>query len=79
MNREFIRPTLAPMRAEQQVHLVRAAEEASELIKEVAKALRFGIDNRYPADGPTNAEKIVAEFCDIEQALIDACLIPEEP
>lgn len=76
MNREFIRPSLADVDDPAlQVHLSRAAEEASELVKEAMKALRFGLQNRYPADGPTNAEKIVAEFRDIESALVDAGLI----
>lgn len=72
MNPEFIKPSLAIVDARVQVALARVAEEASEVIKEAMKALRFGVNNRYPADGPTNAEKIVAEFRDLEQALIDA-------
>lgn len=76
MNRAFILPTLhQELDGERQVSLARAAEEASELVKEAMKALRFGLENRYPADGPTNAEKIVAEFRDIEAALVDAGLL----
>jgi len=63
------------MLAEQQVAIVRVMEEASELQKECAKALRFGLSNRYPAKGLTNAEKIVAEFRDVESALMDAGVI----
>lgn len=76
VTRVFIHDALADVPGPQQVALARAAEECAELTKEAMKALRFGIHNRYPADGPTNAEKIVAEFRDIEAALIDAGLLP---
>lgn len=76
MNREFIHGDLAgSVTGEQRVALVRATEEAAELQKEVAKALRFGIENRYPAEGPTNAEKIRAELDDLHAALADAGII----
>lgn len=71
MNREFIYRSLADQHGAKQVALARVAEECSELAKEAMKALRFGIENRYPASDPTNAEKMAAEYRDIEQALLD--------
>lgn len=80
MNREFIHSTLdQSIPGEKQVALSRVAEEAAELTKEAMKALRFGLENRYPPDGPTNAEKIVAEFEDVARALADAGLLVPTP
>lgn len=75
MNPDHIHPYLAALPGAQQVALVRVAEEASEVIKEVAKALRFGVNNRYPDTGPTNAEKILAEYSDLTEALKDAGIL----
>lgn len=78
MNRDFIHKTLAAnVPGDQQVALARVAEEASELTKEAMKALRFGIHNRYPKGDPTNAEKMRAEFADIEHALVHAGILSE--
>lgn len=49
------------------------AEEGGEVAKECSKALRFGLDDKLTidpngprgTDGPTNAEKIGAEFVDM--------------
>ena len=46
--------------------LVCLAEECSEVEKNIAKSLRFGLDNRWPETGPgTNQEKIAAELVDV--------------
>lgn len=67
---EYIRPDLAEsVTPAERVALVRVMEEASELVKECAKALRFGLGNRYPNDGPTNAEKMASEYADLRGAL----------
>lgn len=72
MKRKYLHADLAPsLTGKERVALVRVMEEAAELQKEAAKALRFGLANRYPKRGPTNAQKMVAEFSDIEAALID--------
>lgn len=73
MNREFIHAELSThVDGPTQVALARVAEECGELAIEAMKSLRFGLQNRYPANGPTNAQKLVAEYRDIEHALIDA-------
>lgn len=77
MNRAFILSSLHEADGARQVALARAAEEASELTKEAMKALRFGLENRYPETGPTNAQKIAAEFYDLLEALNDAGLLPQ--
>lgn len=80
MNAEYVLDRLDPsVDAKVQVSLARAAEEASELTKEAMKGLRFGLQNRFPAEGPTNAEKIIAEFEDIARALADAGLLVPTP
>jgi len=38
------------------------AEECAEVVIECSKANRFGLGGCYPADGPSNAEKILTEF-----------------
>lgn len=79
MRPEFIHPALANLHGAQQVALVRVTEECAELAKEAGKALRFGPDNRYPDDGPTNVEKMRAEFDDVRAALVDAGVLPQRP
>lgn len=54
------------------------AEECIEIAKETSKALRFGVDDRYPIDSDeNNAESIVKEFYDLN-AVMDL-LYEEEP
>lgn len=47
--------------------LVCLAEECSEVIKDVSKSLRFGLEDRNVLDptGPTNLERLVAELNDL--------------
>ena len=47
--------------------LVVLSEECSEVIKEVSKALRFGLEDCNPNinDGVTNSEKITKEIADL--------------
>lgn len=78
MTPEFVHAKLADLPGPQQVALARVAEEAAELSKEAMKALRFGIENRYPAEGPTNAQKMAAEFSDLQTALVDAGVLRAE-
>ena len=63
------------------------AEECAEVAKECGKALRFGTDDKITMDpkgprgteGPTNAEKIAAELCDlfaVAQMLTDKGVLP---
>lgn len=79
MNRSFIHDRLADAIPNQQVALVRVTEECAELAKEAGKALRFGPENRYPAEGPTNVEKMRSEFDDVRAALVDAGVLPDRP
>lgn len=79
MKPEFIMCALAPIPEPRQVAFVRVAEECAELAKEAGKALRFGPDNRYPHDGPTNVEKMRAEFEDVRAALVDAGVLNPRP
>jgi len=53
--------------------LVILAEECSEVAKETAKALRFGLDDKEPGQEKTNREKIAAEFNDLF-AVMNMCL-----
>lgn len=61
--------------------LVILNEECAEVIKEVSKALRFGLDDKEPNQDKTNREKIVIELNDIftiVQMLIVDNIIKEE-
>ena len=49
--------------------LIIAQEEAAEVIQEIAKIFRFGIDDRH-RDGMTHREKLTAEVGDL-LAMID--------
>ena len=51
------------------------AEEASEIIKDVSKSLRFGLDdvNVLDPDGPSNRQRIVNELNDFI-ALVEMCV-----
>lgn len=46
----------------QQLLLIQLGEELSEVQQSIAKALRFGLDSRYPDEAPSNAQDIVQEF-----------------
>jgi NTP pyrophosphatase (non-canonical NTP hydrolase) len=71
-------------------HLIAClAEECGEVAKECMKALRFGLDDKVTRDpngprgteGPTNAEKIAAELCDlfaVAEMLTDKGIIPQK-
>ncbi len=45
--------------------LVILSEECSEVIKEVSKALRFGLENGYPGQSKTNQDNIEDELTDV--------------
>ncbi len=45
--------------------LIILAEECSEVIKNVSKALRFGLDDKEPNQDYTNSERITEELHDI--------------
>jgi hypothetical protein len=49
--------------------LVILMEECAEVAKEASKALRFGLQDQYPAGGETNAERIVREYGDLAAAM----------
>lgn len=56
-------------------------EEASEIIKDCSKSLRFGLDDSDVLDpsGPTNRERLINELNDLAgsvEMLIDAGIIP---
>jgi hypothetical protein len=53
--------------------LVILAEECSEVAKEAAKALRFGLDDKEPNQDLTNRKKIATEFNDL-YAVMSMCL-----
>jgi len=60
--------------------LVVLSEECSEVAKETAKALRFGLNDKEPNQNITNCEKIVTEFNDlfaVMRMLVDDGIIPE--
>lgn len=46
--------------------LVCLAEEASEIIHSVSKALRFGLNDGYPGTNRTNAQDIQKELSDLQ-------------
>ncbi|MBP0440643.1 MazG nucleotide pyrophosphohydrolase domain-containing protein [Tianweitania sediminis] len=49
-----------------QEHLLTClAEECAEVAQEVAKALRFGLDDKKPGQDRTNAERIASEMGDL--------------
>ena len=50
--------------------LVCLAEEASELSQACAKALRFGLGDRYPVAGDTTLERVVKELNDVQAVAI---------
>lgn len=37
-------------------------EECAEVQQDVTKSIRFGLADRYPADAPTNQEKLMVEI-----------------
>ncbi len=49
----------------QQHLLVILSEECSEVIKNVSKALRFGLRDGYPGSSKTNADNISSEITDV--------------
>lgn len=54
-------------------------EEASEVIKDVSKSLRFGLDDRHKIEGPTNMEKLVNELNDfvaVVDLLVQHAMLP---
>jgi hypothetical protein len=58
------------------------AEEGSEIVKDVAKSLRFGLDDRnvLSPHGPTNRERLLAELNDLMAVaglLVEAGVLPE--
>ena len=60
--------------------LVIFCEECSEVAKETAKALRFGLNDKEPNQDLTNREKIAIEFNDlfaVMHMLVDDGIIPE--
>lgn len=54
---------LTPAQAER---LAMLAEECGEVIQIVGKILRHGYDSTHPDGGPTNAELLSKEVCDID-------------
>jgi len=68
-------------RAGKSAHVI---EESAEVIREalnvnecIAKIVRFGHDSRYPADGPTNTERLVAALKLYREELNDALAATE--
>lgn len=49
----------------------RVVEELGEVVQALGKAGRFGWENRYPATGPTNREKLCGELRDLRHAVLD--------
>ena len=61
--------------------LVILGEECSEVAKEAAKALRFGLDDKEPGQDKTNRQKIATEFNDlfaVVKMLIDDGILNEK-
>lgn len=58
------------------------SEECAEVIQEISKALRFGLEEIYPEKGITNSERITAELHDIiavvEMLRNEGCLERED-
>lgn len=46
----------------------RLVEECGELLQAASKINRFGYYNRHPDGGPTNLEKLCAEWMDLKSA-----------
>jgi NTP pyrophosphatase (non-canonical NTP hydrolase) len=40
-------------------------EECAEVIQAISKVFRFGVDMRYPENGPTNRERLEEEIGDL--------------
>lgn len=49
--------------------LFRLVEECGEVLQAIGKAGRFGMENRYPAEGDSNAAKLLAELDDLQHAM----------
>ena len=45
--------------------LVIAQEECAEVIKEISKVIRFGLDNKHPNESETNRDKLTQEIGDL--------------
>ena len=63
--------------------LVITQEECAEVIKEISKVLRFGLDNKHPDESETNIDKLTQEVGDllcmidlmIEKSIIDPAVV----
>ena len=63
--------------------LVITQEECAEVIKEISKVLRFGLDNKHPDESETNRDKLTQEVGDllcmidlmIEKSIIDPAVV----
>lgn len=51
--------------------LTHLMEECIEVAHQCAKALRFGLDDKKPGQDKTNAERIMAEYHDVQAAVIE--------
>ncbi len=63
---------------EQEYLLTCLAEECSEVVQAVTKALRFGLDDKY-AERPVNSESLANEVVDVlalVEMLVDRDLLP---
>lgn len=49
----------------------RLSEECGEVVKVLGKIGRFGLDSRWPADGPSNAEALLLEIEDLKHAIAE--------
>ena len=61
--------------------LVILGEECVEVVKEVSKALRFGLNDKEPGQNKTNRERITDEFNDVfavVKMLIDEGILKNE-
>jgi hypothetical protein len=48
---------------------IKVIEECSEVIKELCKIERFGLDNHNPYTGKENRELVLEEFADLKLAM----------